>query len=38
MNLLCMTWLIRDCCGMRPPKPPESEEEEGEEDLDIDRS
>ena len=28
--LLCMTWLIRDCCCMRPPKLPEPEEEEGE--------
>jgi hypothetical protein len=25
-----MTWLIRDCCCMRPPKLPEPEEEEGE--------
>ena len=36
--LLCMTWLVRDCCCRRPPKPPEPAEEEGEEDLDIDRS
>jgi hypothetical protein len=33
-----MTWLVRDCCCMRPPKPPEPVEEDGDEDLDIDRS